>query len=93
MTKLEKAVYFSDVLTRSEKWVMLYLAYILEKKGEAYVDLYKVADATGLSCRHLYRILKSLEEKGIIEVGWERYGAIKPVKLTNAIKQNYTGGN
>jgi len=92
MTKLEKAILFADKLTRTEKIVMLYLAFILEKKGEAYVDFKKGAKCVDLSLRHFYRIIKNLDNKGIIEVKWDQYGPVKLIKLTDELKKYHVGG-
>jgi len=87
MTNLEKMILFSDKLTKTEKLVMLYFALILEKKGGAYVDFVKASNYLNLSLRHLYRVAQQLDRKGVIKVDWDRYGTVKPVKLTNALKE------
>lgn len=92
MTNLEKMILFSERLTRTEKIVMLYLALILEKKGEAYVDFVKAANYVNLSLRHFYRVVQQLDRKGIVKVDWDRYGTVKFVKLTDTLKEYHKGG-
>lgn len=91
MTKLEKAILFTDKLNRTEKIAMLYLAMILERRDEAFVDLKKMSEYLHVSVRHLYRVLKSLDDKGVIKVDWQAYGSIKKVSLTDELKRCHGG--
>ena len=58
----------------------------------------KIADMTGISCRHIYRVLNNLEKLGIIELAAERRGEymyylkclelLKETEKTNDVIEN-----
>ena len=81
MNRLEIAALTEKELKCQERLVMLYLLWIHKRKVEFYCNIRKMSELLGYTYRNIWRILKSLEKKGYLEVDWSIKGPVKLIKL------------
>jgi len=81
MNRLEIAALTEKELKCMERLVMLYLLWAHKRKTKFYCNIKKMSQLLGYSYRHILRALKSLEQKGYIEIAEDGRGSVKLIKL------------